>query len=91
VSRFVTALLLVLLLSCHGTQELRSYCLEHPGECPACGSDADCEIVSNSCHPTASCADKRIHLLVNQIGCNYGYDVPDDSECVCRKSVCQKR
>jgi len=85
------ALLLVLLLSCHGTQELRSYCLEQPGSCPACTTDADCEVVSNSCHPYASCADKRVHLMTNQIGCNYGYDVPGDNECVCRSALCQRR
>jgi hypothetical protein len=89
--RFASALLLVVSLSCHGTQELHSFCLEQPGSCPPCARDDDCEIVSNPCLAHASCADKRVHLSVIQIGCTSGYEVPDPSQCVCRKALCQVR
>jgi hypothetical protein len=87
----VVVLLAAVTLQCHGEQELTSACLETPGLCPACATDQDCQIVSNSCLSHAACGDRRVPLSVIQIGCTLGYDVPRPDRCVCRNRLCQAR
>ena len=84
---FVTLIFAALGLGCHGMQGVKDYCAEQ-GNCPACTTDADCEIVSNSCHEFATCAPKAANLSVNQIGCSIEYDVPSDDVCRCVEKVC---
>ena len=87
----LVGLLLSLLLSCRGEQELHSDCLENPGACPARSADTDCIIVSNECHPNAYCThhDRDPPLAVNMIGCNYEYDRSPAWKCGCVEAVCQ--
>jgi hypothetical protein len=54
-------------------------------------SDSDCEIVSNACHATALCTDRRRQVAVNQIGCSVEYDVPPPERCGCVQGTCRAR
>jgi hypothetical protein len=80
-----------LLVSCGHKQELKSYCLEDPANCPSCSVDADCVIVSNPCHDSAMCSHKDAHLATTMEGCSFENEVPDASECICKDAVCQAR
>ena len=81
--------------ACHGEQKLHSDCIEDPGACPACTSDQDCVIQSNSCQAHAYCThrDRNPPLNFPSIGCGSWseYDVPPDSKCGCVESICRAR
>jgi hypothetical protein len=89
VKSFTWLILWAVLAACGpGSQELVSGCLNDPMLCPACGSDADCVIVSNACHETASCAHREANVAVTQEGCSQEHDPPDD-RCACLGNICQ--
>lgn len=77
------------LSGCFGLQEVRDHCLEDNANCPPCQLDSECVIVSNPCHETAHCTHRDTNLSVDQIGCNYAYDVPSDDVCRCRSGICR--
>lgn len=56
--------------ACRGEQELRDDCPTAGQACPACTTDADCEIVSNTCLETASCTSRTREppLVVAHLG-----------------------
>lgn len=77
--------------ACGRDQEIIDPCLEDPGLCSPCNADAQCVIVSNSCHEYGSCVPADDDFAVAQDGCSAAleYDVPADSECVCEDTVCR--
>lgn len=90
---FVPILLVLLatlvLSGCFGLQDVRDHCLEDNANCPPCQLDSECVIVSNACHETAHCTHRDTNLSVDQIGCNYAYDVPSDDVCRCVEGICR--
>jgi len=90
------SLLLVLFSGCLlEPQKLGSPCLGQPastdgGPCPACAVDADCVILSNRCHPSASCVPKDGNWFVTLEGCEVQHP-PTMVECGCVESVCQAK
>jgi hypothetical protein len=86
------AILSLLVLATCGDQELLAYCDQEGLDCPPCSSNAECVVLSNACHETASCVHRDDDTVaVTMDGCNWSYDVPPDSECVCTESVCLPR
>lgn len=83
-------LLLIALLSCR-LATVSEPCVDDPQLCPACESDNDCAFMGNSCYETVDCAHVDAGLAYPELGCSQAleYSWPDDSECVCRASVCR--
>lgn len=82
--------LLALLLACRAA-EVQNPCLDDPGLCPACSSDADCSLQGNPCLETVHCAHRDAGLMTIDIGCSEAleYSWPPDDECRCVESACQ--
>jgi len=89
----LAALVSLSLAACRGEQRLHSFCVDHPGDCPACTSDAECVISSNECLPDATCTHQDRPIAVVQIGCSseLAYDRPPPEKCGCVQSVCRAR
>ncbi len=87
------AVVALVLLACRGEQELRDDCPSAGAACPACREDADCVIVSNTCHEVATCTSKTRNppFAVDQIGCNWEYDRPPAERCGCVAGVCRSK
>ncbi len=82
------------LLGCASRQTLTSPCLagaaaSDPKACPACAAAADCYVLSNPCHASASCVPRAGNWAVTLEGCSVEHEVPPASECVCTNQVCQ--
>lgn len=94
--RLTLALLLAALHGCLlAPQRLDAPCVgKSPdldgGACPACATDADCSILSNSCLEAASCVPRAGNWAVIDIGCNVTH-APTTQTCACVDQVCTAR
>jgi hypothetical protein len=84
---------LLALVACRGEQELHDDCPTAGTACPACATDADCIIVSNTCNEGAACTHRHRdpQLSVTQIGCSVEYDRPPAERCGCVDRMCRVR
>ena len=89
--------LLALLLSACALppQTLGSPCVGQPvtddaGSCPMCARDSDCVIVTNLCHPAASCVPNNGTWFTDLVGCDQEHS-PTTATCGCVDSVCASK
>jgi len=89
----LSVLALLALPACRGEQKLHSTCVDNPGTCSACTTDAECIIDSNQCLADAYCTHRDNPVAVIQIGCSseLEYDKPPPQKCACIQSVCRAR
>lgn len=92
-SRFGLVLLPVLLVGAAcavPSQSLENACAPDAGSCIVCASDEQCEIASNPCLPSATCAHRDDNIAVIAIGCEPSaeYEVPPAERCRCRQGTC---